>query len=102
MAAIVGTRRHSARDRLLGPLKALLRGPELRENADRFRVKGKHDETNKVELIDLLRDQLIVRKQVLRLGARSRAVDASSAFAAIKAAHVEVGDDLRRAAGVVS
>jgi hypothetical protein len=77
--------RHSARERLFGFLKTLVRGHELRENVERLRVSGKHDETGKVELIDLLRDQLIVRKHVLRLGERSRAVDASSAFEAIRA-----------------
>jgi hypothetical protein len=94
--------RHRARERLLAPLKALVRSPELRENAERFRVAGQLDSTGKVELIDLLRDQLIARKQVLRLGARSRAIEASSAFEAIGAAHDELGDDLRRAASLLS
>jgi hypothetical protein len=94
--------RHSARERLMASLKTLVRGHELSENVERFQVSGKHDETGKVELIDLLRDQLIVRKQVLRLGERSRAVDASSAFEAIRAAHDEVADDLQYAASVVS
>ena len=77
-----------------------MHAPELREHASRFQVRGKHDETGKVELIDLLRDQLIARKQILRLGERSRAIDASSAFEAIRAAHDELGDDLRRAATI--
>lgn len=94
--------RHGALQRLIAPLKALVRGRELRENARRFQVRGKHDETGKVEVIDLLRDQLIARKQILRLGERSRAVNSTSAFEAIRAAHDELGDDLRRAASLVS
>ena len=94
--------RHGALARLLGPLKDIARGSELRENSERFRVAGKHDETGKVEHIDLLRDQLIARKQILRLGERSRAVEASSAFEAIAAAHDDLQDDLRRAASLVS
>jgi hypothetical protein len=94
--------RLSARQRLLGSLKALVRGRDLRENADRFQVKGKHDETGRVELIDLLRDQLIAKKQILRLGERSRAVDENSAYEAIRAAHDELGDELRQAPSVVS
>lgn len=86
--------------RLIRPIKALARRRDLRENAERFQVKGKHDETNRVEIIDLLRDQLIARKQVLRLGERSRAVDADSAFSAIRAAYEELADNLRHAAGV--
>jgi hypothetical protein len=92
--------RLGALNRLLAPLRTLARGPELRENARRFQVRGKHDQTGKVELIDLLRDQLIARKQILRVGERSRAVDAGSAFEAIRTAHDELGDDLRRAAGI--
>ncbi len=94
------TGRLGARQRLLAPLKALVRGRELRENTERFQVKGKHDETGRVELIDLLRDQLIARKQVLRLGERSRAVDESSAFEAIQSAHDELGDELRQAPSI--
>jgi len=51
-------------------------------------------------IIDLLRDHLIVRKQVLRLGERSRAINADSVVEAIKAAHDELGDDLRGAASL--
>lgn len=86
--------------RLINPLRILARQQDLRENAGRFQVKGKSDETNRVEIIDLLHDQLIARKQVLRLGERSRAVDAGSAFQAIQLAHEELADDLRHAAGV--
>jgi hypothetical protein len=93
--------RHGALRRLLGPLKALARGPELRENTQRVQVRGKHDETGRVEMIDLLRDHIIANKQVLRLGRRSRAVEAGSAFEAIRAAHDELRDDLRRAAGIL-
>lgn len=92
--------RNNALQRLLGPVKALARGRELRENAGLFQIKGKHDETNRVETIDLLRDQLIVRKQVLRLGERSRAVDADSVIQAIQTAHEELVAELRQAPGV--
>jgi hypothetical protein len=92
--------RQGALQRLMLPLRRLVHAPELREYASRFQVRGKHDETGRVEVIDLLRDQLIVHKQILRLGERSRAVDATSAFEAIRAAHDERGDDLRRAAAV--
>lgn len=94
--------RGGALKRLIAPLKTLVGGTELRENVERFRVRGKHDETGKVETIDLLRDQLIARKQILRMGERSRTVNAASAFEAIRAAHDELGDDLRRAASVES
>ena len=93
--------RRSALQRLIRPLKTLLRGRELRENAERFQIRGKHDETGKVELIDLLRDQLIARKQVLRIGERSRVVDEDLALRAIRAAHDELRDDLQQAASLI-
>ena len=92
--------RHDALSRLGGALKTLARGRELRDNAQRFQVKGKHDGTGRVETIDLLHDQLISRKQVLRIGERSRAINADLAFEAISAAHDELGDYLRRAASL--
>ena len=94
--------RINARQRFLPMLKSLVRRPELRENADHFQIKGKHDETGRVVVIDLLRDQLIARKQVLRLGERSRAVDSGSAFEAIGAAHDELHDELRQAPSLAS
>ena len=94
--------RRGALRRLLNPLKTLLQRRELRENVARFQVKGKHDQSNKVETIDLLRDQLIARKQVMRLGERSRAINPDSAFAAIRAAHDELAGELRQAASLSS
>ena len=62
--------RQGALSRLRGAPKALARDRDLRENAQRFQVKGKHDGTGRVEIIDLLHDQLISRKQVLRIGSK--------------------------------
>ena len=92
--------RRSALERLLAPLKQLARRSDLRENAARFEVKGKRDDTNRVATIDLLKDQLIVQRQIVKLGERSRALDSSSAFEAIHSAHDELGDALRQAASV--
>lgn len=94
--------RKSALQRLLAPLKALARGRDLRDNVARFQIKGKHGDTNHVEIIDLLRDQLIARKQVMRLGERSRAVDTESAFKAIQAAHTDLENELHQAASLSS
>jgi hypothetical protein len=92
--------RHSALERLLGPIKTLVRGGDFREHADRFQVKGEHDQSGKVETIDLLRDQLIARKQMLRLREKGRAVDPDSAFDAINAAYEELRVQLREAGGI--
>lgn len=86
--------RRGALNRLIEPIKRILRMPDLREITDRLQVRGRHDETNKIETIDLLRDQFILRKQVLRLSDRSRAVDEQSAYDAIRSAYAEVHDEL--------
>lgn len=92
--------RRSALTRLLGPLKALLNRSDLRENTARFQVKGKDQETNRVETIDLLKDQLIVQRQIVKLAERSRALSSESAFQAIRSAHDELGDVLRQSSSV--
>ncbi|EHM02913.1 hypothetical protein HMPREF9946_00657 [Acetobacteraceae bacterium AT-5844] len=86
--------------RLIRPLEELVRGPDLREHAERFHVKGTSDLTGRVEIIDLLRDHLISRKQVLRIGERSRAVHTSAAFEAIHEAYGELSSELDRASGI--
>lgn len=94
--------RQGALSRLISPLKTLARGLGLRENVERFHIKGTLDTTGKVGLVDLLHDQLITRKQILRIGERSRAVDQNSAFQAICEAHDELADGLRHAASLMS
>lgn len=50
----------------------------------------------------MLSDKLIVRKQIIRQGERSRALDSTSAYAAIEAAFAEVRDELATLRGVAS
>ena len=92
--------RHSAVHRLRSVAKKLLKIGDFRENTARFQIRGTNADTDKVELVDLLRDQLIARKQLLRLGQRNRAVDPELAVGAIHEAYNELRDELRQAAGV--
>jgi hypothetical protein len=95
------TGRYSALKRLIGPIRTLVCGSDLRDSAKCFQVSGKHNETGKVEKIDLLRDHLIARKQILRLGERSRAVNPDSAFDVITKAYDELKEDLHQAASFI-
>jgi hypothetical protein len=87
--------------RLLGQaIKDLVGRGDFRENAERFQVRGHMNDTGKMDTIDLLKDQLIATKQILRVGERSRAVQAESAFQAIETAQAERRESLRVAAGL--
>lgn len=92
--------RHGAIGRLRESLKQLARRNDLRENAGQFQVKGRRDDTHRVEAIDLLKDQLISVRKIFRMGDRSRALDPDSAFEAILAAHDELEDALQQAAAI--
>jgi uncharacterized membrane protein len=56
-------------DRMLRVTRRLARRRDLRDEATRFHVKGFDPETESVEDIDILRDQLITRKQIVRMNA---------------------------------
>ena len=85
---------------LLTTARRLAARVDLLDNAARFLVGGLDRETNKVEKIDLLRDQLISKKQIVKQGPRTRALLASSAYAAIGEAHFELRDELTAAAAL--
>jgi hypothetical protein len=93
-------RRRGAFRRLGKAIKDLISSENFRENTERFQVRGRMNDTGKIDTIDLLKDQLIATKQILRLGERSRAVQAESAFQAIETAHAELKDSLLIAAGL--
>jgi hypothetical protein len=85
---------------LLNTARRLAERTDLPDNAARFLVGGLDRETHKVEKIDLLRDQLIRKKQIVRQGPRTRALLASSAYAAIGEAHHELRNELTAAAAL--
>jgi len=94
--------RKSIQDRFISIAKSLGRQSELRTEALKFIVRGKRDDTGRVEAIDLLRDHLIANKKIVCLSERSRALDMHSAYAAIQSAYNELGEDLTTSPGVSS
>jgi hypothetical protein len=86
---------------LVRTAKALLTKRGFHEETKKFELKGLDSETGRVEVVDVLADQLIATKTMLRESDRGRAVDAKSAYAAIEAAFDEHRKDLLLAAGVV-
>ena len=76
-------RRRSAWDILRNITRSLVVSNTQDPILDRFRIRGHCEDSDKVEALDLLKDNIIAIRQVVRLGGRGRAIDADSAFAAI-------------------
>lgn len=93
IATFSGNRQESMLDTVLDRAKRLLLIDGL-QGIEKLRLRGKRNDTEKVETIDLLRNRLVSTQHVVRLGDRSRALDPSSAFEAINNAYRVLKDDL--------
>ncbi len=93
--------RGAALERFLMPVKRILAGDGLFQNADRFQIRGKCADTGLVETVDLLRDQFISTKRIVRMSHRSRALVPESAFEAVQDAHGELRENLERASSIL-
>ncbi len=82
---------------ILQRVKRMFLNEELRDKASRFRVQGITQLGNTEDIIDLLSDDLVVRKPMIKQDGRSRAVDPESAYQAIIEAHTQVEHKLARA-----
>ena len=104
LAVIVLRPRRYSRDNLGGKIKdltiRLLRLDSLREAATAFKVKGYDPSTEQVEEVDLLKDQLAARRQIVKQNPQSRALLPSSAFAAIEAAYRDMREEIAAASGL--
>jgi hypothetical protein len=85
---------------LLGLARSLVRRDDLNEGVIDFEVKGLNGETGRVDLVDILNDKLVGRKQILRQDGRGRALNDASAYSAVEEAYGELHDELIRAASV--
>ena len=91
-----------ARDRFLTPLRNLFRQDGLSPSVERLQIRGRCRDTGRVETIDLLKDQLVATKSIVRLNDRGRALNPESAFNAIIEAYEEVQDEIEEAAGILA
>ena len=92
--------RASALDRFLTPLRNLFRQDGLSPSVERLQIRGKCRDTGRVETIDLLKDQLVATKRIVRLNDRGRALNPESAFDGITEAYQELQNEIEEAAGV--
>ena len=86
---------------LLNIARRLARMTGLRTEASRFQIRGVRKDNGSVELVDVLRDQLITKKSILRQSRRGRALEKNSAYEAIEEAFYDLQDDLKAASGIV-
>ena len=92
--------RNALADGMLRVARWLARRGDLRTEASKFEVRGVRADTGDIELVDVLRDQLIAREEILRQSRRGRALDSVSTYEAIERAFHELEDELTVAAGV--
>jgi len=85
---------------MAGVARRLASRPGLRENAEKFVVKGLNEEIDAIEEVDVLKDQLISTKRIFRVDKRTRVLDDASAYAAIEQAYSELKADLEAAASI--
>ncbi len=83
----------------LDMVKGMANDDEIRNSSTRFVVKGV-DGDGLISEVDILNDQLLARKKVLRMSGQYRTIIPESAFAAIEEAYDEMGPDIGRAAAI--
>lgn len=88
--------------RLIDPVRELVQRRDFHSGVRQLQIAGKHDETNRIDVVDLLNDRLISRKSILREEGRSRAISAASAYDAIRGAHAELREELEAASEAVT
>ncbi len=87
-------------NRLIPIVRTLARREEIHDDVLRFDVKGLNIETGRVELVDVLSDQLITKKKIALQNEDSEALESASAYEAIEEAYTELQEKLIIATGV--
>lgn len=96
------SRREHLKQSVLDIARRLARRPDIRENIRTFKVRGtvEVDGVDRITEIDLLSDQLVATKRVVRTSARDRTISQDAAYTAISEAYAELRLQLERAASV--
>jgi hypothetical protein len=81
-------------EKTLNFLRRMVGQDDLRENVQRFTASLVDAESNKVDEINLLQDQLIRKKKILRINERSRVLDPEDAYRHIEKSFTELRQDL--------
>lgn len=86
-------------NKILQATRKLAKYKDLHTNALNFNVRGVDKETEKIIELDLLSDKLISTQLIRPISLRSKALEAQSAFDAIKEAYEKLKEQLELAAG---
>jgi hypothetical protein len=81
-------------ENLLSTIDKLLRKRETRYETSKFEIRGYTNESSSLKVLNLLSDDLIVKKSILKKDRRSGALNSKAAYDAIMEAHNEVKDEI--------
>ena len=98
---IAPSNRRGTCHRFIDELKSIVRNPNARDHMRSGVVRGRCNDSGRVETVDLLRDKFIVDARVVRLNERTRAVDERSIIGEIEMAYEKLKDQLESATSVV-
>ena len=70
--------------------RRLFENPETRTSAKKFLLKGRNEDSDKIDVVDVLSDELIATKQVMLQDEGYRSVSSDSAYGAIEDAYQEL------------
>jgi hypothetical protein len=93
--------RRTISERFLALAKDLTGRGDLRTGSTHFQVSGRSSITQRVEHLDLLSDKLIAKRDIVRVGENSRALDSPAAYEAIGQAYRDLYDQLVVAASAL-
>ena len=82
-------------------LRAMVQSVEFRAGAKKLKIQGRRQGHRKIETFDLLKDDITVSVQMIKLNPRGRALDPNHAYGQIVEAYNELYDDIQEAAGVM-
>jgi hypothetical protein len=79
---------------LMSPLRRLAQRDDMHDNVLRFDVKGLDSKSQRIQVVDMLSDQLIVKKKIVLHDGHTRSLDRESAYEAIEEGYAELEDEL--------
>lgn len=88
-------------ERIRTAFRALAGSDELRSQVTKMRLEGRNPHTGEFEVLDLLEQELVTTRRILRSDERIRALDSNATYEAIQSAYAELEDEILHA-GVLS
>jgi len=83
--------------RLLDAARQIIGSTDSASAMERFQITGRREDTRRSETIDLLQNQIVAHKRVIRATPRGRALQSESVYEAIVSAYTENHEDIQQA-----